>query len=204
MQTVSGSFERGFPVGVRLMPLTSAQKILSTDELANQLDAIFFGAAARQDFIDASERAEFRYRWLGRYLERFSNLAWVALSIDDGDDPRPACVVGYVVGSLGDPAADPHFSDLTMYKEVRLESATWPAHLHINLAPVARNAGLGGRLVQRFAAAAFVRGARGLHVVTGAHSRNHGFYRRLGLQAVATLSAPGNQPAVMLASRLPL
>ena len=64
-------------------------------------------------------------------------------------------------------------------------SQRFPAHLHINLAAEYRSIGIGGRLVAAFADQARSLGAPGVHVVTGAASRNVGFYRRQGFVELA-------------------
>lgn len=161
---------------------------------AAELDPIFFEASATRSFVDATVRAAFRERWLGRYLERFSGLAHVALGERGG-------FVGYIVGAHGDPALDPQFGDIGYLAELAALTARYPAHLHINLGAEARNRGIGTRLIDAFLADAQAAGVAGVHLVTGRDSRNRSFYARNGFGCVAQL-AWGGVPIVMLARKL--
>jgi hypothetical protein len=77
------------------------------------LDHIFFSSSARQSFANEAERVEFRERWLGRYLSHFAGHAFVAIDADRRDAGQR--IVGYVIGSLEDPARDPLFADLPFW-----------------------------------------------------------------------------------------
>lgn len=159
-----------------------------------QIDAIFFEASATKAFADETARAAFRERWLGRYLDRFPDCAFLAM----GADGR---VAGYLVGSLADPARDPLFADIAFFGDLAEHTARFPAQLHINLAPEARGRGIGGRLIAAFCDLARSRGVTGVHVVTGAASRNRTFYAREGFEVEAMLGGPG-QAIVLLGRRL--
>jgi len=139
------------------------------DRLSGDIDHVFFSSSLRQSFDSADDRAAFRERWLGRYLKHFPHLAWVAR-----DATQRA--VGYLVGSLDDPARDPLFSDLPFFAHFRTLTARYPAQLHVNLDAEWRGRGIGARLIDAFAAQARAAGAPGLHVVTSRGSRNVGFY----------------------------
>lgn len=141
--------------------------------LAASLDMIFFEASNTKSFASDLERAAFRERWLGRYLSRDPQLAFIAL--DGGKE-----VAGYIVGSLEDPAASAGFSGIWYFRQFAALTQRYPAHLHINLAPRYRNRGLGGALIARFVAEVRAAGAPGVHVVTGEGARNIGFYGRNG------------------------
>lgn len=158
------------------------------------IEQIFFEAAARRSFSSEAERAEFRERWLGRYLEQDDHLTYVAL------DPSSA-VLGYVVGSHVDPARSPRFLDIPYFAQLAAVTARFPGHLHINLTERARNQGLGGKLVQAFLDDARKERLPGVHVVTGAASRNVAFYKRLGFLERATATYAGN-PVVLLGREL--
>jgi GNAT superfamily N-acetyltransferase len=158
------------------------------------LDPIFFEASATKSFADEVARAAFRERWLGRYLERWPELAFVAIGADGG-------LVGYIVGTHHDLARDPLFADIGYLPHLADLMAQYPAHLHINLAPGVRSGGVGSRLVAAFSDDARAAGCAGVHLVTGRDSRNRSFYARNGFQAVAEL-AWGGVPIVMLAKRL--
>lgn len=148
------------------------------------VDAIFFETSARKTFDSEAERAGFRDRWIGRYLDRWPELAFVALSADG--EP-----LGYLVGCLEDPAPSPFFADDPSFQNFRQETARFPAHLHVNVTEAARGEGVGGLLVARFVATAQAKGAPGLHVMTAEGMRNVGFYLGLGFHEAARLAQSG-------------
>jgi GNAT superfamily N-acetyltransferase len=143
-------------------------------EAAARMEAIFFEASRRRSFASEKERAAFRERWLGRYLQGGSDVVLVA-------EDTQRTVVGYLVGALEDPADQDRFADIGYFRgEFRALCRRYPAHLHINLAAPFRNIGIGARLVAAFAAHAAAAGASGMHVVTGRDARNVRFYARCG------------------------
>ena len=137
------------------------------------IDAVFFEASNVKTFASDQARAEFRERWLGRYLVHDRHLAFVALS-------KSGEVLGYVAGSLDDPAQAARFSDIGYFAAFKDLTRCYPAHLHVNLRAIARNAGLGSALVAGFVAEAEAAGVPGVHVVTGRGARNIAFYNRNG------------------------
>ena len=158
-----------------------------------RIDAIFFEASSVQGFDSPTHRFAFHWLWLGRYLIEEPAEAFVA--IEDG------AVTGYLVGSLVDPAPRAAFASLDYFQAFADRTAAFPAHLHVNVAANARGRSVGERLVGAFERHAAVRGAPGVHVVTGAGMRNVGFYERLGYREAAR--APrGAGHVVMLAKRL--
>jgi GNAT superfamily N-acetyltransferase len=147
---------------------------LSANHMA-QIDHIFFEASGRT-FSSEAERIAFRERWLGRYLRRGTDVVLVA-------EAGAAKIVGYLVGSLEDPATQPRFADISYFRgDFRDLCRAYPAHLHINLAPVVRGKGVGPRLIEAFAECAHAAGAPGMHVVTGSQARNLSFYARCGFE----------------------
>lgn len=156
----------------------------------SELDPIFYEASLTKSFVDAAARAAFRERWLGRYLDRWPNLAHVA-STSGGR------IVGYIVGAHADPARDPAFGDIGVYRELAHLTPQYPAHLHINLAPDTRNQGIGSRLIADFLSDARADGLPGAHLVTGRDSRNRSFYARNGFDCLAEITW-GGTPIVML------
>jgi GNAT superfamily N-acetyltransferase len=159
-----------------------------------EIEAIFFAASPTRTFATDAERAVFRDKWLGRYLESFPHLTFVSVDAED-------CVTGYVVGAAHNPTDDLRFADIGYFRAFGDLSEAYPAHLHINLAPRARNRQLGGRLIEAFANAARAEGAGGLHVVTSENARNRTFYGRQGFALKATILWLGN-PIVFLAKPL--
>lgn len=152
-------------------------EIAASDELVAALDHIFYEASATKSFASPEVRAAFRERWLGRYLVHEPHLAFLAFT---GSGHSPDVLAGYVVGALEDPARSERFADIGYFASLADLTRRFPAHLHINLAPHARGRGWGGILIERFVAAARASGSAGVHVVTGAASRNTGFYKRNG------------------------
>lgn len=171
------------------------QSIADRAGVQQELDDIFFEASLIRSFESEKERAAFRWRWLGRYLEAGPKHAFVAI----GPDGR---VAGYIVGSLADPAR-PLDPELPFYAQFADQTCIYPAHLHINLAPAFRNRGLGGRLIAAFGANAAHRGAPGMHLVTARDARNMSFYARCGFDEVASTVVKGRE-LVMMAKRLPM
>lgn len=143
-----------------------------TGDVTADIDAIFFETSATQTFPGQPERDAFRERWLGRYLAHDAQWFYVALS--------GGRAVGYLAGCVEDPALSPRFADIPYFGDLADLTRAYPAHLHVNLHQEYRNGGLGGRLIDRFADDARAAGAIGMHVVTGAQSRNRTFYAREG------------------------
>ncbi len=156
------------------------------------VELIFFASAGTSVFASAEHCADFRERWLGRYLDADRRLAHVAL------DPDRA-IIGYVVGSHDDPSQTPRFGDIAYFAGFADVTARYPAHLHINLAEPARNRGIGGRLIAAFVSDVRAAGLPGVHVVTGRRSRNVGFYKREGFIERAT--GMHNGDAIVLLGR---
>lgn len=159
--------------------------VADKERLIPALDAIFFEASATKSFAGEAERQTFRERWLGRYLKHDAAWAYVAVDSD-------GVVAGYLVGSVNEPAAAARFDDIGRFEDCAALAAQYPAHLHVNLAPQYRNCGIGSELIAAFAADAAASGAPGVHVITGANSRNVAFYERNGFRALARASFNGH------------
>lgn len=178
-------------MSIEIRPLNQVE---FTYAVSQGLDIVFFEASATRSFATEEERSAFRRRWLGNYLLRDSSCCFMALD-------ATGAVVGYVVGSLSEPSGDPRFADLTYFRDFSSWTRQYPAHLHINVAPQYRSAGVGARLIEAFQRHAAAAGAPGVHVVTGEGLRNVGFYRRHGFAPVATAPWKSGR-VVMLACRL--
>jgi len=149
------------------------------------LERIFFSSSATQQFSSAAERAAFQERWLGRYFLVDATHAFLAVGAD-------GAVFGYVIGAIDDIARLARFADIASARQFAQVSARYPAHLHINVDQRVRGQGIGARLIEAFAAHASALGAPGMHVVTGAASRNMRFYRRCGFHEAASIAAGGS------------
>jgi GNAT superfamily N-acetyltransferase len=142
-------------------------------KLSDELDAIFFEASNTKAFDSDAARLVFRERWLGRYLRHYQQFSYLAIAAS-GD------VVGYLVGSVDDPALDNRFADIGYFATFRELTRKFPAHLHVNLAPGFRSKGIGGQLIDAFIVGAKQGGAPGVHAVTSADAKNVRFYNRNG------------------------
>ena len=151
------------------------------------IEAIFFEASGRT-FAAGPERDAFRERWLGRFLERWPELAFV---LEAATQLQPE-IAGYLVGCLDNPAQSPHFADLAYFQAFADVCARFPAHVHINLDPRFRGMGHGRPLIEAFARAARAAGCPGAHVITGADARNIGFYAQVGFEEVARTTWNGH------------
>lgn len=171
-----------------------ASTSIDPDRLARGLDAIFFEASNTKSFESANERAAFRQRWLGRYLDDFPEWAYIA---------RDAAgeVAGYLVGCVSDPAHDARFADIGYFAMLAAETARYPAHLHVNVRADCRGSGLGARLIAAFLADARRAGVAGVHVVTSEGARNVGFYLANGFSQVHAFRV-GEKRLLMLGADL--
>ncbi len=168
--------------------------VADAERLIPALDAIFFEASATKSFANEASRRAFRERWLGRYLTQEPE--WAYLALDRGET-----LAGYLVGSVDEPARSGTNGDTGDIKDFAALSRQYCAHLHVNLAPDYRNRAIAPRLIAAFAADAARAGAKGLHVVTGAASRNRGFYERNGFRELARATLNGGE-VVFLARSL--
>jgi GNAT superfamily N-acetyltransferase len=157
------------------------------------IETIFFASSNVQQFDDAAERAAFRERWIGRYLDHWPEHVFVASTPD-------ARIVGYLAGCLADPATHPMFADIAYMPAFADLSRSYPAHLHINLDPGWRSGGIGTRLIEAFCAHATGRVA-GVHVVTGRTARNVGFYERNGFRLLRTTRSPWGDAEIAFLAR---
>ena len=166
----------------------------SSDALMAGLERVFFTSSNTQVFESDDVRSKFKARWLGRYLEHDPEFAYVAVSAAND-------VVGYLIGSISDPAITPRFSDLNYRAVFGTLSENYPAHLHVNLAPDYRGRELGRKLIEQFVDDIRPLGVPGVHVLTSRHARNVGFYNRNGFNKLAS-SSVGDDEIVFLARTL--
>jgi GNAT superfamily N-acetyltransferase len=169
-------------------------EIADRASLMPALDDIFFAASATQSFASAAERTAFRERWLGRYLAHEPQWAYVARDAN-------GVVAGYLVGSVEDPRRSGRYGDVGYFLDFANLTESYPAHLHVNLAADYRNRGIGGDLIDAFAGDAARTGAAGMHVVTGAKSRNVRFYERNGFRELGRATYNAHE-VVFLGRRL--
>ncbi len=159
-------------------------------DVLSQIDEIFFATSAVQTFRDDQHRASFKVRWLGRYLEHFTNSFFIARD-EDGT------IAGYLAGCLDNPLFTPLFNDTGVYRAVFAPlCAAYPGHLHVNVDARYRNRGVGTALIEAFAAHARNHRAPGLHVITdkGPSVR---FYEQNGFRTLAVTRWSGTEVAFM-------
>jgi GNAT superfamily N-acetyltransferase len=180
-------------MALRAVEIVSWSRVAASSRARAEIEAIFFQASATQSFASPADRAAFCERWLGRFLVHFPADSFLA--VEKGQ------VIGYVIGSLADPACDPRFADVPYFRDFAGLSACYPAHLHINIAGGHRGQGLGARLIEAFARHAGGAGVPGVHVVTADGSRNNAFYLRCGFDRLGTVDKDGKR-LVFLGRRL--
>ncbi len=142
------------------------------------IDEIFFLTSRTQSFADVAERNSFHERWLGRYVEKWPRLCFVA-------ENHQGEVVGYLAGCPDNPATSPDFADHRYYTLFEAECRTYPGHLHINVLPANRSEGVGRALIEAFAAACASERISGIHAVTADGGRNNRFFENCGLAVQA-------------------
>ena len=165
---------------VRIVRLNEFSR--SADVARAAIDAIFFETAPLAP-ADEQRRSAFHDLWLGQYLRHEPHLTWLACAGTD--------IVGYLVGCHVNPATSERFVSLSYFQTFADACARFPAHLHLNLTERARGSGIGGRLIDAFAADTRAAGLAGLHVVTSATARNVGFYRRNSFVEIAATERNG-------------
>ena len=158
----------------------------SIEESYDQIVEIFFEASATKSFATTAAREAFLERWLGRYLMLFPEHAFIAT--DAGGE-----ALGYIVGSLEDPAEDPIFEDVPYLAGFAHLTARYPAQLHVNVHHRARGRGIGAALVDAFVRHAEASGAAGVHLVTSRGMRNVAFYEANGFTEVGALALNGRE-----------
>jgi GNAT superfamily N-acetyltransferase len=155
-------------------------------ETRSAIDRIFFASSNTKSFASEAARAAFRERWLGRYLTHFSPCCFVAADAGGG-------VIGYLVGSLEDPARDAAFADIAHFQTFSHLTARYPAQLHVNVDEDWRGHGIGAALVAAFVAHARSSAVPGVHIVTSRGARNVRFYERNGFREFDAAMAGGHE-----------
>src|SRR5262249_1577032 len=143
------------------------------------VDNIFFATSRVQIFADEQARNSFKAQWLDRYLNHHIDSFFIARA-EDG------VLIGYLAGCLENPMPNPLFNDLGYYRAFAPYCASYPCHLHINVAAAYRNHGVGAALIETFAAQASNVRAPGIHVVTNEGARNIRFYERSNFRIFST------------------
>lgn len=174
--------------GVRIISLSHLLDATQgvPDWLARGLDEVFYDSSNTKSFADDAERARFRQRWLGRYLQHDARWAYVAVTPSQK-------VAGYLVGAVDDPALSPRFADIGYFAHWAALTKRFPAHLHVNLSADYRSCGLGSQMIELFATDAAAGGSPGVHVVTSRGARNVAFYARNGFAERGAMPTPAGE-----------
>jgi GNAT superfamily N-acetyltransferase len=149
------------------------------------IDKIFWATTSRT-FTNDADRASFQHLWLGQFLERDREHAYLATT-------PTGHVAGYLVGCWTNPAQSQRFASLAYFQTFASACARYPVHLHINLDEAYRSRGIGRRLIDAFATATKAAGYPGIHVVTSAASRNVSFYNQCGFHQIASTTRSGTE-----------
>ena len=174
------------PVRLSELPNPAAAKAALTE--------IFFESSSRTGFTSSQERQSFLERWTGFYLARYPEDIWLWQETDGG-------FAGYLTGCRDSAGARPLHEAVPGYAVFEDCFGAFPAHLHVNCRNTRRNAGIGARLVECFAASCREDGLAGVHIVTAPTARNVGFYLRTGFTERVTRSF-GNRPLLFMGRRL--
>ena len=158
--------------------------------LLSIVESIFFATSRVQIFTDEQARYSFKVRWLDRYLNHYIESFFIARA-DDG------VVIGYLAGCLENAMLNPLFDDLGYYKAFAPYCASYPCHLHVNVATNYRNHGVGAALVEAFATQASNVQAPGVHIVTNEGARNIRFYERNNFRILSTTYSNGARVVFM-------
>jgi GNAT superfamily N-acetyltransferase len=148
------------------------------------VENIFFSTSRVQIFADEPARNSFKARWLDRYLNHYIDSFFIARADDD-------VLIGYLAGCLENPILNPLFNDLDYYRMFAPYCASYPCHLHVNVAANSRNHGVGAALIEAFAAQASNIEAPGMHIVTNEGARNIRFYERNNFRILSTSHSNG-------------
>jgi len=146
---------------------------------ANDLAAvreIFFLSSSRQNFSSEEEKAHFFDKWTKYYLDSCADRALVAKDLGGR-------VMGYLMGCADSGQALPYFQEQNKSYALFADLfERFPAHLHLNCHPEARNMGVGSRLIEAFVQRLKSERSKGVHIVTSPESENCAFYRKNGFQ----------------------
>ena len=173
--------------GIEIATLDDAARC---EALWPEIAAIFFLSSPTQVFASPGERAAFLARWTGWYRDEAPELILAALAPD-------GAVAGYLTGCHHSGAAERLYDDIESYALFDDLFGDYPAHFHVNCHPDWRCKGIGRRLAEAFIAGCAGLDIAGVHVVTAAGAHNAQFYRRRGLEAVATRPWQGRDLVLM-------
>jgi GNAT superfamily N-acetyltransferase len=136
------------------------------------IEDIFFLSSTTP--LQGGARESFFQIWAGNYLDQMPDQCLIH---EEGGK-----VLGYLTGCANSRDAAPLLGEIFYYAAFAEFYDAYPAHLHINIHPLARGAGVGAELVEKYLA----RVGAPTHVVTAVGARNRVFYERLGFETVAT------------------
>lgn len=161
------------------------------DAIHKGLREIFFEASTKKDFESEKAKEDFFHKYVGFYLQNYSQWCWVAWEKQ---------LLGYVIAAPY--SDDPELWQLQPHMETFQEFfKKFPAHLHINCHVEARGKGLGSKLLKEVIQALQKAEIGGLHIMTGPESQNRTFYQRLGFDFEKILTFNG-RPILFMGKKL--
>ena len=149
---------------IEILPLDSLPQ---QESFVTQTEKIFFESSSKTHFTSDDERAQFRYRYFGIYLQSPQHF-FVALRNNE--------ILGYLAGSADTNAL--HFQLHPYLEAFRSTIEHFPSHLHINLSEKARGLGIGSKLIQTFENHLQFIDSKGVHLITSHGARNVSFYQK--------------------------
>lgn len=126
------------------------------DEGKKKIEKIFFENSLKT-FSSQDEKLSFKEKWLGPYFHPDC----IFLVLMKGEE-----IAGYVNGQT---------TTINTVVEFKKYEREYPAHLHINVANEFQGQGLGSLLIEEFIKS-LPKSVPGVHIVTGAESKNIRFY----------------------------
>ena len=162
-------------------------------ELERQVYDICLLSAEKSDFKSEEEKNAFCWRWVGQYLDKFSDLSFLLF---EGD-----LLLGYIVGC---PDTSQFLDNLDQkglfwWCDAFPEGyKNYPAHLHINCHPKARGKGAGSQLMDSFLKKCLTMGLSGVHLITVKGARNVSFYEKQGFQELAHYEVGHDEPSTLV------
>ncbi len=143
----------------------------SNIENVKAIDNIFFETSAVKKFSSNLAKEKFKYKYLHYYLKNYPGYFFIAES--EGE------ILGYIC-ACPDTLLDSYFFETFPYynelaKDILVD---FPAHLHVNLSPVAQGKGVGSKLISTLIKELSSQSIEGIHIFTSKASKNVDFYRK--------------------------
>jgi ribosomal protein S18 acetylase RimI-like enzyme len=157
--------------------ICSLQEAGAREAVLPQIRNIFFESSVVKEFSNAKTKQAFYQKWLGVYIDHFSDNCFV--SLDESDN-----VLGYIICC---PDTLKNFKVIYGVEALvwRDHYSEYPAHFHINCHSSSRGMGLGSKLLQHLENILKERGVSGVHLTTAKGAENVSFYQKNSYQFIA-------------------